>query len=182
MVPSHGPPASPTTATGAGTLLYARLSDGVLVPFRLDGGTGALAVAGPPVAAGASAALVVDPRGRFLWAGDGSELRALRVADPFSGALTPSGSAAAVSSGSPRATMAVDPSGRYGYVAQGIGGPGDCLQRGRLRAYAIDALGTWSPLGAEAVTEPGPSGIAFARSGRTLYVAASGHHTQLYRP
>ncbi len=182
-MPTPATSAPAVSGATASTLLFVRQRGGAVVAFGVDAATGALHGPGRPVASGVTVALFTDPRGRFVYTLDETSVSALRIVDPITGALAPSGSPTPLTLPAGRAVVAIEPSGRFAYVTESRRTQYDCLGPGLVHTYAIDTLGTWSVVpGGDAVTETAPSGIAFARGGRTAYVTASGDHTQLYGP
>lgn len=154
---SYTPRFAYVTHYGAGSLASA---------YAIDAATGALAaLAGTPTLALATA-LAVDPFGRFAYTtheilAEGAARNVSTYAIGASGALTRVGAGAAV--GSNPSALAVEPSGRFAYVANQASND--------VSIHAVDAAtGALSTLGAVAADDS-PSGLAVDPSGRFVYVA-----------
>jgi 6-phosphogluconolactonase (cycloisomerase 2 family) len=132
-------------------------------------------VPGSPFPAGENPeAVAADPRGRFLYvtlnkftAPVETLVRAFRV-DAASGALTPIGSP--LPTGLTPVALAVDPRGRFVYVASNANG-----QAGAVWAYVIhQSSGALTGVpGSPFAAGDGPSWVAADPTGRFLYVANS---------
>jgi 6-phosphogluconolactonase len=157
-----GPPASPEVAV-----------------LAMDAGTGALSpVAGSPFVAanaGAALAITIDPRGRFgyLTYTDGSTATskvAAMTVNVASGALASVvGNPFAGATGGTQPVSAIDPTGRFLYVATS--------DSGTVTAYAIDATSgalTAVPNGTAASGGNSVSSLAVDASGLFLYAATTG--------
>jgi len=151
--------------------------------YAIDPATGTL-TAGPAltwinsnVNAGASAAMAIDPSGRFLYLSSeqGDTVQAAATVLPYAinadtGALTPIGSGTPVTSEA--GGMTVDPSGRYLYVLNSLNSD---AANDTVLALAIDqSSGVVSPLGSplEIAGRPGP--MICDPSGRFVYVGTAG--------
>jgi 6-phosphogluconolactonase len=147
--------------------------------LAMDAGTGALStVAGGPfvaASAGAAHAVTIDPRGQFGYLAytDGSAAMskvAAMTVSAASGALTAvAGNPFAGAAGATQPVSAIDPAGRFLYVATS--------DSGTVTAYAIDAMSgalTAVPNGTAASGGNSVSSLAVDASGLFLYAATTG--------
>jgi len=144
---------------GSGRFLYVANHSGNSVSgYRIDIATGALApVPGSPFAAPAAPwAMAADPKGRYLYVA-GDALQPYRI-DPATGTLSPTAPAVATFGKG----VAVDPTGRFVYLAVGIGG---------VDAFAIGPTGALTPAGARVPTGDNPLGIVVDSTGTAVYAA-----------
>jgi DNA-binding beta-propeller fold protein YncE len=154
----------------SGKFAYVANAFNFVTGYTIDPSTGALtAIAGQPFPAGASPnSVAVDPSGKFVYVASGGDMFSLGYVpgytiDPGTGALTPIvGSPFAI--GSWPVSVAVDPSGKFAYVANAFG---------NVLGYTIDpstgaltaTAGSPFPAGA------GPESVAVDPSGKFAYVA-----------
>lgn len=163
-----------------GKFVYVGANNGVSA-YSVDSATGGLvAVPGSPFGSGLAPAGVpaVDPSGRFLYVPSpfiNGIVSAYQI-DPSTGALAPIAGSPFPAANGPVA-VAVDPSGRFAYVAnEGSGTVGGVCPPATpcgVSAYAIDHLtGALTQIaGSPFPAGPEPSGLAIVPSGRFLYVA-----------
>ncbi|MBK7469663.1 MAG: beta-propeller fold lactonase family protein [Betaproteobacteria bacterium] len=132
---------------------------GSISGFAIDQDTGALtSLPGSPYATPARAlAIAAEPYGKYLYvAGNVNQAYAI---DPQTGALTAIGAGITPFA----STVAVDPSGRFVYIAESFAN--------RITPYAIGPTGTLTAIGPGVSTGANPLGMAVTVSGRFLYVA-----------
>jgi 6-phosphogluconolactonase len=155
-------------------------SNGSVSAYTIDGTTGALSpVSGSPFAAGSfPVSVAVDPSGKFAYVvNSGSNLGFRNVSaytiDGTTGALSPvSGSPFAA--GSFPVSVAVDPSGKFAYVANECDIESVlCSLNGTVSAFTIDrTTGALSPVpGSPFAAGSFPFSVAVDPSGRFAYVA-----------
>src|SRR5216684_2794795 len=145
--------------------------------YTINATTGALTSIGTTVTAGGSAqSVAVDPSGRFAYVASAdndfgfSSLVSMFTINATTGALTSIGT---IDAGILPASVAVDPSGRFAYVANaehfgGIGGTGN------VSMYTIDVTtGALTSIGTIAAGSNPPS-VAVDPSGKFAYVANGG--------
>ncbi len=138
--------------------------------YTIDAATGVLSeVAGSPFAAGTSPeSISVDPSGKFIYVANfGSAIASGNVSaytiDASTGALSEvAGSPFAA--GTQPVSVAVEPSGRFAYVANNVSG--------NISAYRIDATtGALTSIGAAVAAGFRPNAITVDPSGKFAYVA-----------
>ena len=138
-----------------------------VLPYVIDGTTGALTPVSAPDGVGSNpASIVVDPSGRFAYvANQASNDVSIHAINAGTGALTWTGS---VPAGVDPSSVAVDPSGRFAYVANSyVSNPGS----GSISAYSISAgTGALIPVGAAITSGPNPTCITVDPSARFVYV------------
>jgi 6-phosphogluconolactonase (cycloisomerase 2 family) len=144
--------------------------------YAIDTETGALTeVAGSPFAAGVGpTAIAVDPSGRFAYVTNGGSfdftdtISAFTI-DATTGALTSAGPAQASRSG-PR-SVAVDPSGKFVYTANG--GSSRTTTSNDVSAYTLNAMtGALSAVaGSPFAAGSNPSSVTVDPTGRFAYVS-----------
>jgi len=143
---------------------------GNISAYAINAATGALTtVSGSPFATGSvPGGMAVDPFGRFAYVTNtpsapspGNTVSAYAI-DAATGALTAvTGSPFAAGNGA--GAVAVDPSGRFVYVANSV--------ENTVSAYSIGAgTGQLSPIGSAVATGPSPGWVAVDPSGRFAYV------------
>jgi 6-phosphogluconolactonase (cycloisomerase 2 family) len=156
------------------------LGESTISQFKI-GLDGALApLSGPPVATGTNpATLIVDPTNKFAYVGNFGANAANPPAGPGTisqysigadGSLTPNTVAATVVSGSGPNSMAIDPTGKYLYVAN--------LGDNNLGQYTINPDGTLvAMLTPTVATGVRPFGVTIHPTGKFVYVANSTDNT-----
>ncbi len=132
--------------------------------------------AAPTVAAGESpSSVTVDPSGKFAYVtnrGEGKEAGTIsQYIIGKNGTLTPNPAAATVAAGVRPISIAVDPSGKFAYVANE--GYGD--QASTVSQYTIGANGTLTPnaIAETVVTREEPQSVTVDPTGRFVYVVCA---------
>ena len=158
----------------SGRFAYVANNDSFNVSMYSVGLTGALAAtATGTIAAGGAGptAVAVDPSGRFAYVANGGDGLAgffgsvsMYTIDATTGALTSIGT---IGAGLFPGAVAVDPSGRFAYVANG-----DLFRgTGSVSTYAIDATtGALTSTGTTVTAGAGASSVAVDPSGKFAYV------------
>jgi 6-phosphogluconolactonase len=156
--------------TPSGKFLYAGEDSGFVVGFAI-GATGALTeVAGSPFAAGGGdEGIVVDPKGKFLYAADSnnSTISAFSI-NATTGVLTAVAGAPFALSDVPK-FMAIERSGKFMYVS--------APENDNVLVLSIDSTtGALTALAGSPVASggPNPGGIAVSPDGKYLFVANAG--------
>ncbi len=136
--------------------------------YTINMKTGALtAVTGSPFAGGNWTGAAFDPSGKFAYFGGGGGIFAFAI-NARTGALTAvAGSPFATGTGGFQAEVAVDPRGRFAYVAN--------RDTNNVSAFTIDAAsGALTPIaGSPFAAGNGPWGVVVDSTDRFLYVANS---------
>lgn len=147
------------------------LTNGTLSAYTVNPGTGALTAAGNPVATGLNPSTVtVGASGRFVYVGNtGSASVSAYNINATTGVLTEL-------AGSPYATgeaplsapvsISIDPSGRFGYVANN--------NSANISAFTIDANGVLTTLGAASGAGVYPLAVTVDAAGKFAYVTNAG--------
>jgi 6-phosphogluconolactonase (cycloisomerase 2 family) len=159
---SHDPPAGPSTIS----LYTVSQADGSLTPM-----SGAAATA--PAGSGPSA-IVIDPSAKFLYAanlGDNTINQYTINADGTLSSIINGGApAGTVNTGQRPAGMAIDPTGRFVYVA----GQND----GTISQYTVGVDGGLTPMPtAHVYAGAGPSSVTVDPTGKYVYVTNRGDTT-----
>ena len=159
-----------------------------IAAYAINAGTGALAAIGSPVAAGTGpVSVAVDPSGRFAYAANRTSSDVSAYSIGASGALSAidadaatAGIQATIPAGTVPLYAAVDPSGRFLYVANVGSGVAD---PGTVSAYTINpTTGALTRIDADPTTlgiqdfaaGGGPDAVVVDPTGRFLYVANYG--------
>jgi 6-phosphogluconolactonase len=145
--------------------------------YTINSSTGALTPVGSPVAAGFfPVSVAVDPSGKFAYVANDcgnvscsastGNVSAYTI-NPTSGALTAVGSP--VAAGTFPVSVAVDPSGKFAYVANGC--DVSCSVNGNVSAYTIGVTGALTPVvGSPFPAGSNPNSVAVDPSGKFAYV------------
>lgn len=165
-----------------GKFAYVANSSGGVSAYTIDATTGALtAVPASPFAAGPNPnSVVVDPSGRFAFVANRNSGKPSGSVSAFtvnaaSGALAPIGTTA-IAAGTEPVAIAVDPSGKFVYVANG--GTGGGGTGGSVSAYAVNATsGALTAVGSPVAAGTNPVSVAVDPSGKFAYVANLGSHS-----
>jgi 6-phosphogluconolactonase (cycloisomerase 2 family) len=170
-VPTAAAPIAVAVDASGRFLFVANSQTNTISGYRIDRSTGALAATGsvantidPPVA------LAVDPTSRVLFFVTNSSVGSAAI-DLATGTLT-TGTPISVEAGA--SAVAVDPTGRFAYVAIGT-------NPGLIRAYAINpypvpSLGNLASIGTVA-SGAAPRAIAIDPTGRFAYTADTGSNS-----
>ena len=156
-----------------GQLLYVgNAGDNTISAYVIDQESGLLTEILPRVNAGGSPlSIAILPSGKFAFAanaggGAGSPNLATFAINPTTGALT-FRSSSPVPPGSGPQSVALDPAGRFAYVALSLANA--------VAVFSIDAAtGATTPISGSPFATPGPVSIVVHPNGKFAYVASSG--------
>lgn len=149
--------------------------------FSIDNASGTLTAVGSAAPAGTyPVSVAVDPSGRFAYAANKTANSVSAYSIGATGALTPidadagsTGVQPSIPAGTAPLSVAIDPSGRFLYVANVGAGVAD---PGTLSAYSIDSgTGALTPVaGSPFAAGNGPDSVVVDPSGRFVYAANYG--------
>jgi 6-phosphogluconolactonase len=177
-------PLTPATlATGAtpsnvtidptGKFAYVANGDGTISQYTVSSVTGALTAAGSVAVTGAAPyGITIDPSGKFAYTTGGTEVAQFSI-NATTGALAPLATPTVPSRGNSAYAISIDPTSKFAYVVNANLGATPAVGKSTLSAYAIDATGALTAIGATAIVLPDastPDGVSVDSTGKYLYV------------
>jgi 6-phosphogluconolactonase (cycloisomerase 2 family) len=144
------------------------LGDFGLASYAVDGATGRLSLVGSDPGTGVGPhGVAVAPSGKFAYVANAASGFISQYLVGIDGTLTALSPPTVVVAGAGTMTIAIDPTGRFGYALTSLVDAYDVLE------YAIGADGQLSPIGSIASSAGPTTGIAIDPAGQAVYVANS---------